>query len=167
MDASMQIIFLAALVPVVIGLLWYNPFLLGRLWNKLGVSLTLNSPAQIALTVVATYVAGYYIARMLGGIVIHQHGIYSMLAGDPDMKDKTSALSVTVQGLMDKYGHNYRTFKHGAYHGYNMGLKFVLPVFVVAGFVESKKIGWILIHSAFWIASLAVMGGIVCQYMPY
>jgi hypothetical protein len=166
MDAALQVNLLAALVPVVMAVLWYSPFLLGRLWSKLGFATTQKSPTQVALTLVATYIAGYYIARSLGSIVIHQHGLYGMLAGDPDMQDKTSALSITVQGLMDKYGHNYRTFKHGAFHGYNTGLKLVLPIFVVAGLVQSQKICWILVHSVFWIICLAIMGGIVCQYMP-
>jgi hypothetical protein len=167
MDQRMMVNLAAAAVPVLVGAIWYNPYLLGRLWSDTaGIAKEKMSAGKLAITVVLAYIAGYYIARSLGSIVIHQHGLYSMLAGEPDMKDKTSELSKTVQGLMDKYGNNFRTFKHGALHGSLTGVYLILPVLVIIGFMECKKISWILIHGAFWVICLAVMGGIVCQYMP-
>jgi hypothetical protein len=167
MDAKLQVQLLAALVPVVFGLIWYNPYLLGKVWEMCGVPTVKMGTGKLALTVVLTYIAGYYIAsHVLGSIVIHQRGIYSMLAGNPDMHDKSSALYNTVQGLMDKYGTNYRTFKHGAYHGFFTGLYLVLPILLVTGLIESKRVCSVLVHAAFWTACLAVMGGIICQYMP-
>ena len=165
MDQKLIVNLCAALVPLVLGAIWYNPNLLGRLWGS-ALGMTPLPPARLALTVVLTYAAGYYIARSLVPIVIHQNGLHDMNAGDPDLKDKSSALSITVQGLMDKYGHNYRTFKHGALHGFFTGLYLILPVLLIVGLWEHKKISWILIHAAFWILCVTIMGGIVCQYMP-
>ena len=157
----------AAAVPIAVGAIWYNPYLLGALWsNTAGIAKEKMTAGKLALTVILAYIGSYYVAMALGSIVIHQHGIYSMLAGEPEMKDKTSALATTVQGLIDKYGNNYRTFKHGAYHGYHAGLYIILPVLVIIGFMECKKISWILIHAAFWVICLALMGGIICAYMP-
>ena len=167
MDSRLQVQLFAALVPVVFGIIWYNPYLLGKVWEMCGVPPVKMGTGKLVLTAVLTYVAGYFIAaHVLGSIVIHQHGVYSMLAGDPDMRDKNSALYNTVQGLMDKYGHNFRTFKHGALHGSFTGLYLVLPILLVIGLIENKKLCWIMVHSAFWTACLAVMGGIICQYLP-
>jgi hypothetical protein len=167
MDQRMLVNLGAATVPVLFGAIWYNPYLLGMLWPvEVGLNKERITPGKLALIVVLTYAAGYYIARTMGGIVIHQHGLYSMLAGVPDMKDSSSELSKTVQGLMDKYGNNFRTFNHGAYHGMWTGLYFAFPIILITGLVESKKVSWILIHSLFWMACLVVMGGIVCAYMP-
>jgi hypothetical protein len=167
MEQKLMVNLTAAAVPVVVGAIWYNPYLLGAIWGgTAGIAKEKMNPGRVLLTIALTYIAGYYIAGSLGSIVIHQHGLYGMLAGDPDMKDKTSALAQTVQGLMDKYGHNYRTFKHGAYHGMWTGICFILPVLVIIGFTECKKITWILIHAAFWVICLALMGGIICEYMP-
>ena len=173
MDQRMLVNLWAGLVPVVLGAIWYNPYLLGQLW-PVGVSLTKEkaTAGYMGLIAVLTLVAGYYVAQSLGSIVIHQHGVYSMLAGVPDMKDANSELSKTVQGLMDKYGTNYRTFKHGAYHGAWTGAKFALPILLVVGLVKGgdgslgQRISWILIHAMFWTACLTLMGGIVCAYMP-
>ncbi len=167
MDQKMLINLYAAAVPVVIGAIWYNPYLLGRLWGgDVGLSKQKLSAGMLTVTVVLTYIGGYYIARTLGGIVIHQHGLHSMLAGEPDLQNKSSELYKTVEGLMDKYGHNYRTFKHGAFHGVFTGAYLVLPVLLTIGLMERKKVTWILIHAAFWALCLSVMGGIVCAYMP-
>ena len=167
MDQRMMVNLAAAAVPVLVGAIWYNPYLLGALWsNTAGIAKEKMTAGKLALTIILAYIGSYYIARSIGSIVIHQHGIYSMLAGEPDMQDKGSALAITVQGLMDKYGHNFRTFKHGAYHGMYLGLWVILPVLVIIGFMECKKISWILIHAAFWVICLALMGGIVCAYMP-
>ena len=67
---------------------------------------------------------------------------------------------------MDKYGHNYRTFKHGALHGVFTGLYLIFPVLLITGLWQNKKFGWVLVHAAFWILCVTLMGGIVCQYMP-
>lgn len=167
MDAKLQINLLAAWVPVVLGIVWYNPYLLGRVWKSLtGMAIPEMSPLKFIVTVIVTYVGGYYITRIMGNIVIHQRGLYSMLANQPDVHTQGTELYNTVQGLMDKYGHNYRTFKHGAFHGYLTGLYMVTPILVITGLAEWKKIGWMLVHAAFWIASLALMGGIICAYMP-
>ena len=167
MDARLQVLLEAALVPLAVGVIWYNPYLLGRLWGSgIGIAKEKMTAGKVALISVVSIVAGYYIAGSLSSIVIHQHGVYGMLAGDPDMKDKSSALYNIVQGLMDKYGNNYRTFKHGAFHGMFTGLKIALPILAILGFAESKKISWILIHAIYWTICLSIMGGIVCAYMP-
>ena len=121
---------------------------------------------KLALSIIFTYVAGFYIARSLGSVVIHQHGVYAMLANEPDVHVKGTELYNTVQGLMDKYGNNFRTFKHGALHGSLTGVYLVLPILLVVGFWDCKKPVWLFMHATYWIMCLAVMGGIVCAYMP-
>ena len=165
MDQKMIVNLCAALVPLVLGAIWYNPNLLGKLWGS-ALNTSPLSPAKLAITVLLTFVAGYYIARSLSPIVIHQNGLHGMLAGDPDLQNKSSALSIMYQTLMDKYGRNYRTFKHGAWHGLFIGLYLILPVLVVVGLWENKKVSWILIHASFWTLCITIMGGIVCQFMP-
>lgn len=167
MDAKMMVLLEAALVPLAVGAIWYNPYLLGRLWgNDIGIVKEKMTTAKVALISIVSIIAGYYIAGSLSNIVIHQHGVYGMLAGNPDMKDTHSALYGIVQGLMDKYGTNYRTFKHGAFHGMFTGLKLALPILAIIGFAEGKKITWILVHAVYFTICLSIMGGIVCAYMP-
>jgi hypothetical protein len=157
----------AALVPLVVGMIWFHPKIFGTAWRQAsGTSPEKMKGANMPLIFALTYIGSYFIAKSLGGIVIHQHGVYGMLAGVPEMKDKSSELSKHVQYLMDNYGSNYRTFKHGAYHGFWTGVYFILPIFGILTLFERRNVMYFVIHSVYWIICLTLMGGIVCTFMP-
>ena len=156
MDQKLLVTLSAALVPVVVAAIWYNPYLLGRLWgSEIGLAKERVTALKILIIAVFTFIAGYNMVGLIGSIVIHQHGIYSMLANEPDVHKQGTELYNTVQGLMDKYGNNFRTFKHGSYHGYNAGIYFVLPLLLIIGVVETKRVSWILVHAAYATICLA------------
>jgi hypothetical protein len=158
----------AALVPLLVGAIWYNPYLAGRFLAVPGAAPPPPMPAwRTALIFLVTYIGSYFIATALGGVVIHQWGFHGMLANHGDeLKDSTSQLYGIYHGLLDKYGSEFRTFKHGAFHGYQLGLKLVFPIILIIGLFEQKKAAWIIVHAVYWTICLALMGGIVCAYMP-
>ena len=169
MDQKLMVNLIAALVPLVLGAIWYSPLLFGKmLMTANGVTTKVPMPAsRLAIAFVLTYIGGYMIAsHVLGSIVIHQRGVYGMLAGNPDVHTPGTDLYNLVQNLMDKYGHNFRTFKHGALHGSFTGIYLVLPVLGIIALFEPKSIVWVVVHAVYWIMCLAIMGGIICAYMP-
>jgi hypothetical protein len=169
MDPKLLVNLTAALVPLIVGAIWYSPFVFGKILIKANGTVDKQPmpPMRTALGLLFTYIGSYFIAsHVLGSIVIHQHGLYGMLAGNPDVHTPGTDLYNTVQGLMDKYGNNYRTFKHGMLHGSFTGLYLVFPVLGMIAFFEPKSIVWVLVHSVYWILCLAIMGGIICAYMP-
>ena len=169
MDQKMMVNLIAAFVPLVVGAVWYNPMVFGKMLMKAnGVEVkTPMPPARAAIAFLLTYIGSYFIAsHVLGSIVIHQRGLFGMLAGNPDVHTQGTELYNTVTGLMDKYGSNFRTFKHGALHGSFTGLYLVFPVIGIIALSEPKSIVWVVVHSVYWILCLAVMGGIICAYMP-
>jgi hypothetical protein len=169
MDTKLMVNLGAALVPLVVGSIWYSPFVFGKILMRANgkTPKAKMTPAQVAIAFGLTYIGSYFIAaRVLGSIVIHQHGLYGMLANQPDVHTQGTELYDIVQGLMNKYGTNFRTFKHGALHGSFTGLFLVFPVLGFIGLYEPKPLAWVAIHSLYWIVCLAVMGGIICAYMP-
>jgi hypothetical protein len=101
---------------------------------------------------------------LAGGLlpaVIHQMGLNSMLAGDPALQDPSSDLSQTVSSLMAKYGSNYRTFKHGAFHGLLTALFIVLPAIGTSALFEQKSGKYVAIHVGYWAICMALMGGVI------
>ena len=86
-----------------------------------------------------------------------------MMMGAPDLQNATSDTSIWYNGLMTKYADNYRTFKHGAFHGTLVGLFLVMPVLVTNSLFERKSMKLAFINVAYWTISIALMGGIVCQ----
>lgn len=112
-----------------------------------------------------TYVLSLLLAMMLMPIVIHQFGIFSVLANEPGMKETDSEVSRYVADFMSRYGNNFRTFKHGSFHGALVGLFFALPVLGINALFERRGFKYIAIHTGYWIITLALMGGVVCAFV--
>ena len=104
------------------------------------------------------------IAMTLPAVVIHQMSVYSMLNGQPELKDPASKLNSLLHTLMSEYGQQFRTFKHGALHGAILSLFFVLPLTLLPKVKENKPIRQYLPDILFWLISLSLMGGTICGF---
>lgn len=71
---------IAALVPLIVGFVWYHPKVFGTAWLKINgfdeakMKEGFNMPLVFGLTLVF----GYLISFVLSGIVIHQMGFFSL-----------------------------------------------------------------------------------------
>ncbi|HZG01368.1 MAG TPA: DUF1761 domain-containing protein [Chitinophagales bacterium] len=160
MDFNWIVLVGAALVPLVIGFIWYHPKTFANPWMR-AAGLTPeslqggNMPVVFALT----FVLSLMLALLLHSMVIHQYAIYSLVADmTPEQQEPL------IADFNDKFGTLYRTFRHGAFHGVLIGLFFVLPVMGVNALFERKGFKYIAINVGFWTVSLALMGGIICQW---
>ncbi len=97
--------------------------------------------------------------------MVHQSHIYSILVEEPGFEDASSELGVYLANFMEKYGQNFRTFKHGAFHGTFAGLFMALPVLGVNALFERRSFKYIALHTGFWVVSFALMGGVLSQWM--
>lgn len=66
--------------------------------------------------------------------------------------------------FMADYGTAFRTFKHGALHGFMAGLFLALPVIGTNALYERKSFKYTLVTGGFWIVCFMIMGGIVCAW---
>jgi hypothetical protein len=66
---------------------------------------------------------------------------------------------------MADYGMTFRTFKHGALHGFITGMLFLFPVLAINALFERKSWKYIIINSAYWLLCVTIMGGIVCGWI--
>ncbi len=162
-DLNIVVLLLAALVPLIIGAIWYNPKVFGNAWMK-SAWLTEEQlkGANMAVIFGLTYVVSLFICFQLSSMVIHQLGAQSMLFPDV-MNEGTEAHKLGIE-LMEQYGTNFRTFKHGALHGSIAGITIGLPIITIIALFERKKGKYIFIHAGYWVVSLALMGGIICQF---
>lgn len=165
MNLNFPIMLAAALVPLILGFIWYNPKVFGSAWMKAaGVTMDDGKKVNMPLVFGLTYLFSFFIAFTMGFLVIHQWHFYSILMNEPGMNDPNSELGKFIAGFMEKYGHNFRTFKHGALHGTMSGIFLAMPVIAINALFERKGFKYVAINSGFWILCFLLMGGIICAW---
>lgn len=154
------ILIASTLVPMVIGFMWYNEKTFGKIWmQETGMTREKAQNANMIKTFGLTILFSLMVSTMLYQIVIHQSSLASLVMGDNSPE--------TLQWLKDamsKYGNNFRTFRHGMVHGFMTGLFLILPAVGVSSQFEMKSWKYILITAGYWIVSMMLMGGIICQW---
>ena len=66
--------------------------------------------------------------------------------------------------IINKYGNEFRTFKHGAFHGLVTVMFLILPIISMNALYENKSWKYIFIHVGYWALSLSLMGGVICAW---
>ena len=165
MEMNFNVLFLAALVPMIIGFVWYGP-LFGNAWMKeMGFTKESLAGTNMVKILIISYVFSFFIAFFLMFVVIHQSGVYSTLAGEPGFNEKAGEGFAFFQDFMNIYGDRFRTFGHGARHGAITSIAFVLPILSILALFEKKTFKYVAINAGYWMVTLAIMGGIVCQWL--
>lgn len=161
MQINFVALFLAAIVTLVTGFIWYNPKVFGTIWMKEN-NLTQEELKKGNMLKIfgLTYIFSLMITMTLMSLTIHQSGAIGMVGGPPLIDSAKPSFAA----FMADYGMAYRTFKHGALHGFMSGLFFAFPLIGINGLFERKSWKYIFIHSGYWILTLTLMGGIICGF---
>lgn len=153
--------FLSALVTLVVGFIWYNPKVFGTIWMKENNLTQEELKTGNMLKIFGfTYIFSLMITVILMALTIHQTGAIGMVGGPPLLDSAKPSFAA----FMADYGTAYRTFKHGALHGFMSGLFFAFPMIGINGLFERKSWKYIFIHAGYWIVTLTLMGGIICGF---
>ena len=152
----------AALSTLVVGFIWYNPKVFGSIWmRETGMTEENAKGANMVLVFGMTIFYSFLISFILQMLVIHQFGAYGMIGGDPSAE----GVKPSFAAFMADYGTNFRTFKHGALHGFMAGLLFALPVVGVGALYERRSWKYTLVAGGYWVVACMIMGGILCAWV--
>lgn len=144
----------AAVIPLVMGFIWYNPKVFGTAWARTAeMTEAKMKSGNMAVIFGVSLLLSFLLSFFVHFLVIHEMGAFGMVEGDVS--------SATYQAFMEEYAGKYRSFKHGALHGAMSGVFFVLPVLGINAMFERKNWKYILINAGYWIITLAIMGSIV------
>ena len=159
----MEINFLALLVAasstLLVGFIWYNPKVFGNVWmRESGTSEEKMKGANMVMIFGLSLLYAFFIAFILQMLTIHQFGAMGMIGGDPAIAKPSYA------EFMADYGSAFRTFKHGALHGFMTGLFLALPIVGTNALFERRSFKYVLISGGFWIVCFMIMGGIICAW---
>ncbi|RCS26209.1 DUF1761 domain-containing protein [Polaribacter sp. WD7] len=165
MEMNFYVLFLTALVPMILGSIWYGP-LFGKTWMSImGFTEESLKETNMIKVLAICYVLSVLISSALMPMVIHQMGTYSTLAGEPGFAEQTGDAFVYFENFVNTYGDRFRTFKHGAFHGVLYGLFLIMPILGIIAMFEKKSFKYVAINAGYWIVTLAIMSGIICKWL--
>lgn len=163
METNYLIVISTAIIPLLIGFVWYHPSIFGTAWMKeTGVNPE-DKSGNMAVIFGLSILLSIMLSVFLPSIVIHQFGLFSMLMDEPGFQQNPSSHADYTM-MMEKYGRNFRTFKHGFFHGIITSVFFALPVLGTNAIFEKRSFKYIFINLGYWVLSIALMGGIICQF---
>lgn len=163
MGPNVVTVFLAGIVPMIVGFLWYGPLFKNSWMRESGMTNEKIEGGNMAVIFGLAYVFSVMVAFMLFNVTVHQAGVYSLLM-TPGGAEMSEAGQAQFDALMIDYGDSYRSFGHGALHGGIAGVFLALPVLAVNALFERKSWKYIGINAGYWIVSFALMGGVVCNW---
>lgn len=147
----------ATFVTLVVGFIWYSPQVFGTIWMKeTGMTEEKAKQSNMLKVFGLTIVYSFMLSFIMPSLVIHQMGVLGTFGGN--MKD------VNYIEFMKLHGDLFRTFKHGALHGFVSGLFIALPITAINGLFEQKSWKYILINAGYWMVSMMIMGAIICGW---
>jgi Protein of unknown function (DUF1761) len=117
MEMNWMALIVAALSTLAVGMIWYSDAVFGKIWIKeAGLNREEMKKDNMLKIFGLTILYSLMITMIVNTIVIHQWGAIGMVGGDP-----TKALP-SLAPFMADYGTAFRSFKHGALHGFMTGL---------------------------------------------
>lgn len=154
-----------AVLPLIIGFVWYHPKVFGNLWmRETGLQAEQLAKGNMAVIFISTYVLSLLLAMFLHVVVIHQFGYQSLFQNEPGFGTEGSDIMNQIADFMSTNGHRFRTFGHGAFHGLITTVFFILPILGINALFERKSFKYILLHVGYWALCASLMGGIICHW---
>jgi Protein of unknown function (DUF1761) len=155
-----------AIIPLIIGFIYYHPKVFGTAWmNIAGMTEARMKDANMGKVFGFTLLLGVVLSVFFMPVVLHAMHAFSLVSpagGGP--ADENGAPYQDALAFVTKYGGNFRTFKHGAFHGILTALFVIWPTLGIISLFERKSWKYTAIHLGYWTITFALMGGIICAY---
>ena len=156
----------AGLIPLAVGFFWYGNMMFGKKWMAVNQFTEEKlKEGNMAVIFGLSYLFSIMVALTLSGIAIHQGAVYQMMM--PEVAEPGSAAAQQFNDLMEQYGGNFRSFKHGVIHGVFFTLFFILPLIGINALFERRGWTYIWIHTGYWLVCTSIMGGLLCASLVY
>jgi len=167
MHINFLAVLVAALVPMIMGFIWYNPKVLGNAWMQAaGLNEEKLKGSNMAVIFGVSFVLSFLLAFFIQPMVIHQFHVASVFYDyQEQIKDVTSPEGSLYKQVLDLVGNGHRTFGHGMLHGVMGGLFVAMPIIATGSMFERKGFKYIAINAGYWIICMGIMGGIVSAWV--
>lgn len=165
-------IIVAALVPLIMGFIWYHPKLFGTVWQReAGVSDDKMKNANMILIFGVSLICSFLLAMYVNSIANHDTYVrgatwYIEKKGTPEEIAEAKAWQdAYTRMVVNKPAYTTSRWTHGFAHAFVvMGLFFIIPLFVTNGLFERKSWKYIFINAGYWVITIGLMGIIIASW---
>lgn len=162
MEFNIYAVLIAAPVTLAIGFIWYSPKVFGTIWmRESGMTEEKAKQGNMLKIFSLTIIYSFMLAFMMSALTVHQMGAIGMIGG-PDF---IPTAKPSFAAFMADYGTHFRSYRHGALHGFISGVFIALPITAINGLFEHKSWKYMLINAGYWIICMTIMGAIVCRWV--
>lgn len=156
----------SALIPLLVGMFYYNDKVMGNAWMRAAALEKARLEQSNMLVIFGfTLLLSLLLSVFFIPTVLHINHLFSVISqpgGGPP--DPNSEAYRDAMAFYQKYGQNFRTFKHGALHGTIAALLGIWPVLGINALFERRGWRYVAIHLGYWVITFALMGGVVCAF---
>lgn len=157
----------AALIPLIIGFIWYNPKVFGKAWmNAAGLTEKDLEGANMIKIFGLTYLFSFLLAVEIGPSVIHQMGMNSLMVSELQKETPDQEMLDFYDEFNEKFGEKHRSFGHGVFHGILGGLLWGLGLIGITALFERRSFKYIFLHLGYWVICTGLIGGVLAQFAP-
>ena len=166
MEFNWTILFIAALIPQLVGAIYFNSRTLGKFSKaNTGNDRESRDTKNKILVFGLFYLFGLFLAFAVMSLVVHQLSVFGVFGGVPGIDEEGTEVRQYLVEFMNQYGNYHRNFTHGAIHGAWGCLTFALPLIAINGMYQRKGWKFIFFHFGYWLLTLVIMGGLICHFL--
>lgn len=160
MTPNLLILVAAALIPMILGMAWYHPSLLGTAWLKeAGMTQEDMKGNQKPLKFFLGFVCNFLLAFGLFALGTHEFSVLGLVGG------KTELLATgTAAAFLAEYGGSFSHFGHGIVHGLEAAIAFAIPFIGHRCLWAGKSFKFFAIDFGFWLVCMILMGGVIAEW---
>lgn len=160
MTPNLMIIVASALIPMFLGMAWYNPALFGKAWlAEAGLTEDQMKANQKPLKFFLGFVCNVLLALGLFTASCHEFAVLGLVGGD-----ETLVKTGTAAAFLAEYGGTFSRFSHGVVHGLFASFLFAAPLIGHQCLWKGKSFKYFLIDFAFWTLCIVLMTGVIAQW---
>ena len=168
MEINFLAVVVAALVPTVMGFIWYHEKTFGKAWAEgAGMTEEKMKSGNMPMIFGIALLFSFFLAFSMNIHAIHDNQVVgaTYYATDGTMEAaEGSELAEWVEYYYTNLAADNRSFSHGAAHGLLLCLMVILPIIVNNALFERRGWKYTLINAGYWILCLSIMGGIVAAW---
>lgn len=158
-------LFISALIPLLVGFVYYNPKLLGSAWLR-AAGITDEEARQGSMIKICllTYLFSLFVSYIIFLFSVHQSSVFQLFMSEI-LANSNAEMTTYYEEFMATYGDKHRTFGHGVIHGVELTFFMGLGLIGINTLFERRPMSYLWIHLGFWVICGALMGGVLCAWM--